>query len=116
MMKVKVAESDSLPSDAVSTSVPGVVLSSFKSALGVKVSPSSWPATKVMPSVIVTPSKVVKTPVVGIESTVMVRTSPSASVGAPIPKEAGMSSVKSNVKSAPALGAAFAVGVGAPAE
>ena len=53
----------------------------------------------------VVPSARVNTPPVGIEVTVIVRESPSGSVGAPIPNSAAASSDKAKVVSAPILGA-----------
>ena len=60
------------------------------------------------------PSARVKTPPVGIESTVIVRVSPaSESVGAPIEKLLGVSSVNEKEAFAPILGALLVFGVGA---
>ena len=71
---------------------------------------------RVSPTDSTVPSDRDRTPPVGIEVTVMVRVSPSASVGAPIPKEAAVSSVKEKEALAPILGALFVLGVGAGVE
>ena len=58
------------------------------------------------------PCEVVKTPPVGMDKTVMVRalSFSSLSVGAPMLKEAAVSSIKSKDQSCPILGAAFPAG------
>ena len=69
-------------------------VSLFTLSLGVEVILSSWAIVSVSPTDSMVPSDRDRTPPVGIEVTVMVRVSPSASVGAPIPKEAAVSSVE----------------------
>ena len=111
--KVNVAESDD-PFESVTRriNVPISSASLFALAFGVKVSPSSSEGAKVMSAVKTVPAEVVKTPPVGMDKTVMVRalSFPSASVGAPMLKEAAVSSVKPKDQSCPILGAAFPAG------
>ena len=105
-VKVKVAESEPpFPSVTVRTRSPIVLVSLFKFSPGLKVRFSSSERVIVEPTDKTVPSDKVKVPPVGIDCTVTVRLSPSGSVGAPIPNEAGVSSVKEKVALAPILGA-----------
>ena len=110
-VKVIVALVETVPSDAESFKSPNVVLELLALRSEEKDISASWVEVSVMPAASMVPSAAVRVIPVGIESTVIVRLSPSSSVGAPMEKVLGVSSVKLSALLAN-TGALLTVGVG----